>query len=172
MSSAKELVSPTQPPLEPKNKFLSIPLAIETFTFFEISSTLFVFIACLLQARGVACVIAVGFTGEITGIFLSIVAGTAQVVISIPKEAVRKALPIIAGLNILQPSPPKTILPTIIAKPEPITQAQTGSAGGIEKARMMPVTTALKSPSEFGFLRMRLQSHSETTQVIMHDPVT
>jgi hypothetical protein len=110
--------------------------------------------------------------GEITGIFLSIVEGTVQVVISIPKEAVRNALPIIAGLNILQPRPPKTILPIMIAKAEPITAAQIGRAGGTEKARMMPVTTALKSPSEFGFLRTRLQSHSEMMQVIMHEPVT
>jgi hypothetical protein len=67
----------------------------------------------------------------------------------------------------LQPSPPKTILPIIIANPEPITHAQTGIVGGRERARIIPVITALKSPSEFGFLRTKLQTASKTTQEIM-----
>ena len=42
----------------------------------------------------------------------------------------------------------------------PITAAQTGRLGGSDKARMTPVTTALKSSSELGFLRIKLHSHS------------
>jgi hypothetical protein len=98
------------------------------------------------------------------GIAESIVAGTVHTVIIVPKQAVRKHLPAIAGLKIFAPSPPKTILPIIIAKPEPIIQTQNGMLGGSEKARMMPVTTALKSPSEFGFFLARLQTASKATQ--------
>jgi hypothetical protein len=95
------------------------------------------------------------------------VAGTVQVVISIPKQAVRKALPAIAGLKIFAPSPPKTILPIAMAKALPITAAQAGKLGGSDSARIMPVTTALKSPRELGFFRIRLQSHSVATDAMM-----
>jgi len=57
----------------------------------------------------------------------SMVAGTIQVVINMPKEAVRNVLPTIAGLKILAPSPPKTILPIAIQKTLPIIAAQTGN---------------------------------------------
>jgi hypothetical protein len=110
-------------------------------------------------------------SGEIVGIVASIVAGTVQVVIIIPKLTVKNALPIIAGLNILAPSPPKTILPTAIAKQLPVIAAQSGMAGGSDNARIKPVITALKSPrdsSGLDFLRIRLQSHSVTTAEITH----
>lgn len=98
----------------------------------------------------------------------SIVAGTVQVVISTPKEAVRKARPTMAGLNTLAPSPPKAILATPTAITEPMAAAQKGNAGGSDNARITPVTTALRSQREPGFLRMRLQTHSvaihQTTQ--------
>jgi hypothetical protein len=127
--------------------------------------------ASLLNANGVALVIASGtlslFTCPIIGISRFTVAGTVQVVIIAPKHAVRKHLPAIAGLNILQPRPPNTILPISIANPEPIMHAHHGIVAGSENARIMPVTTALKSPRELGFLRKTLQSHSNTTHETM-----
>ncbi len=100
------------------------------------------------------------------GIVTLTVAGTIQVVINMPKEAIRNALPTIAGLKMLEPSPPKTIFPIATAKLLPITATQKGKAGGSDKARITPVTTALKSPREFGCLRIRLQSHSVATAEI------
>jgi hypothetical protein len=121
----------------------------------------------LVQANGVACVRASTlFSAEILGIAESIVAGTVHVVINIPKQAVKNVLPTMAGLKILQPSPPKTIFPIAIEKTLPITAAQMGRLGGTDSASIMPVTTALKSPSELGFLRIALQSHSVTTEQI------
>jgi hypothetical protein len=104
-------------------------------------------------------------------IFESIVAGTAHVVINTPKEAVRNVLPTIAGLKMFAPSPPKTILPIAIEKTPPITAVQMGSFGGRDNARIIPVTTALKSPSELGFLQIRLQSHSVATDEITQAPI-
>ena len=125
------------------------------------------FIAILLQPNGVACVLACSiFSGAIFGIAESIVAGTVHVVIIIPKLAVRNALPTIAGLKILEPSPPKTIFPSAMEKTLPMTAAQIGRLGGSDSARITPVTMALKSPNEFGFLQIRLQSHSVTTDEI------
>ena len=109
------------------------------------------------------------FSGAIFDIFLSIVAGTAQVVIKTPNEAVKNVLPTIAGLKIFAPSPPKTILPMAMEKTPPITAVQIGSFGGSDNASIIPVTTALKSSRELGFLQIRLQIHSvaahEITQV-------
>jgi hypothetical protein len=93
----------------------------------------------------------------------AIVAGTVQVVISMPKQAVKNALPTMAGLKILEPSPPKTIFPIAMEKTLPIIAAQIGKLGGTDSARIIPVTTALKSPRESGFLRILLQSHSVAT---------
>jgi len=125
----------------------------------------------LLNAKGVALVIAAGTlslcTCPIFGIAESIVAGTVHVVIIAPKHAVKKHLPAIAGLNILQPKPPNTILPISIANPEPIMHAHHGIVAGSENARIMPVTTALKSPSELSFLRKRLQRASNATHETM-----
>ena len=107
------------------------------------------------------------FSAEIVGIVESIVAGTVQVVIIIPKHAVRKALPTIAGLKILAPSPPKTILPIAMQKTLPITAAKTGSFGGSDSASIMPVTTALRSRSDskgFSLWRIKLQIHSVATE--------
>ena len=47
-----------------------------------------------------------------------------------------------------------------------IIATQNGIAAGSDSARIIPVTTALKSPSEFGFLRITLHSHSVITQLI------
>jgi hypothetical protein len=97
------------------------------------------------------------------------VAGTVHVVIIIPNDAVRKILPAIAGLKILEPSPPKTILPIAIANALPIAAAHSGKAGGSENASIIPVTTALKSPSDdagLGILRMMLHNNSVIRQVI------
>ncbi len=125
------------------------------------------FIASLLQANGVACVFACTiFSGAIAGIVLSIVAGTVQLVINTPKEAVRNVRPTMAGLKIFAPSPPNTILPIAMEKTLPTIAVQTGSLGGSDSARIMPVTTALKSPNELGFLRITLQSHSVATDEI------
>ncbi|MBA7708073.1 hypothetical protein ES703_116960 [subsurface metagenome] len=127
------------------------------------------FIANLLQANGVACVFTCTmFSWAIAGIAASIVAGTVQLVINTPKEAVRNVRPTIAGLKILAPSPPKTILPIAMEKTLPTTAVQIGRLGGSDNARIMPVTTALKSPSELGFLRIMLQSHSVATDEITH----
>jgi len=113
-----------------------------------------------------ACIL---FSAEIFGICASMVAGTIHVVMSMPKEAVRKARPAIAGLKMFAPSPPNTIFPIAIENAEPITAAQRGRVGGTERASIIPVTTALKSPRELGFFLIRLQSHSvaaaERTQV-------
>ncbi len=95
------------------------------------------------------------------------VAGTAQVVIRIPKQAVMKALPTIAGLKVFEPRPPKTILPIAIAKALPIIAAHQGRCGGTDRARIIPVTTALKSSTLFGFFLIRLQSHSVRTEAMM-----
>jgi len=120
--------------------------------------------ACLLQASGVACVRAcIVLSAAILGIVGAIVAGTVQVVINMPKQAVKNALPTMAGLKILEPSPPKTIFPIAMEKTLPIIAAQIGKLGGTDSARIMPVTTALKSPRESGFLRILLQSHSVAT---------
>jgi hypothetical protein len=105
-------------------------------------------------------------SGAILGIAGSIVAGTVQVVISIPKQAVKNVLPTMAGLKMFEPSPPKTILPMAMEKTLPIIAAQTGKLGGTDSASIMPVTTALKSPRELGFLRIKLQSHSVATDEI------
>ena len=89
--------------------------------------------------------VSIVFSADITGIFELIVAGTIHVVISIPKQAVRNVLPAIAGLNIFEPSPPKTIFPIAIAKTQPITAAHRGNLGGSDIAKIIPVTTALRS---------------------------
>ena len=91
---------------------------------------------------------------------------------SIPKHAVKNARAAIAGLNVLEPKPPKTILPIAMAKAPPIATSHTGTAGGSDRARIMPVTTALRSSTELAFLRIRLQSHSVATQVSTHVPIT
>jgi len=54
----------------------------------------------------------------------------------------------------------------------PIIAAQMGRLGGRDSARIIPVTTALKSSRELGFLRILLQSHSVTTAEITHVAVS
>jgi hypothetical protein len=77
-----------------------------------------------------------------------------------------------AGLNMFEPNPPKTILPIAMAKTLPITATHHGTAGGSDSARIMPVTTALRSSSEFDFLQITLQSHSVTMHEIMQTEIT
>ena len=159
MSRAMVEVSPRHPPIWPvKASFMRL---------FATLAFIFPLSASLLFASGVACVLmSVDFTDSvIVGISGLIVAGTVQVVISIPKEAVRKALPTMAGLKTFAPSPPKTIFPIAIAKAVPIITAQRGIAGGSDSASSIAVRIALRSPRELGFFLMWLQINSVITAV-------
>jgi hypothetical protein len=71
--------------------------------------------------------------------------GVTQVVIATGQEATRNALPIKAGLKILQPKPPKNCLPIMIATAEPIAAIHKGIVDGRQKASNKPVITALPS---------------------------
>ena len=88
-------------------------------------------------AKGVALVVAYILA-------VSSTPGAVQVVINWPKQIIRKARPTMAGLKIFEPKPPKSILAIPMATTEPLTQANQGSVGGTEKARIRPVTTAEK----------------------------
>ncbi|MBT9165963.1 MAG: hypothetical protein DDT25_00626 [Chloroflexi bacterium] len=66
-------------------------------------------------------------------------------VISTGKEAVIKALPPRAGLNMLCPRPPKASLTMAIENTDPAATIHNGIVGGRVNARRSPVTTALPS---------------------------
>ena len=70
------------------------------------------------------------------------------------------------------PRPPKTILARAIAKAPPMTAAQNGIIGGSDRARMMPVTTALRSNREVGWARSLLQIHSAAMHAATQEAIT
>ena len=79
----------------------------------------------------------------------------------------------ISGWSTILPVPEFVDDGTIaIAIALPTTAAHIGIAAGSERASMMPVTTALRSPSELGFLAIRLHNHSVTTHVITQAAIT
>jgi hypothetical protein len=61
-------------------------------------------------------------------------AGAQVAVIATGKHMYMNARPTIAGLKILNPKPPKTILPNIIAKTIPMTRICHGMVGGMMSA--------------------------------------
>ena len=52
------------------------------------------------------------------------------------------------------PMPPKSCLTTIMAKKSPIRIIHSGVLGGQTKDSSMPVTTALRSPTDWGLFMM------------------
>ena len=73
--------------------------------------------------------------------------GATQAVISSGKDTSRATRASIAGLSTFWPRPPKTCLPTTIAKTPPSSASHHGAHGGRQSARMSPVTTAEPSAS-------------------------
>ena len=88
---------------------------------------------------------------------------TLKVVIALPKEISRKQRPARAGLMKFLPRPPKQPLATTIANTAPSTGAYSGTLGLRLRASSRPVTAALQSQTEFGFLQIRLKIHSLAT---------
>ena len=85
--------------------------------------------------------------------------GCTQVDIIVGKEAIRTMRPTSAGLTKFCPMPPKNCLTTTIATTLPIAATHSGMVAGRLKARRMPVTMALRSPSVLGrFMILRLKN--------------
>ncbi len=90
--------------------------------------------------------------------------GRGHVAMAAGKEISRNTRPVSAGLNMLQPSPPKAILATPMAITEPATAIHHGSEEGRLSASRTPVTTAERSPMLFGRLSIqRLTEYSIAT---------
>ena len=80
-------------------------------------------------------------------------AGTvrSKIVMWVGQDASKKARPRRAGFIGLKPNPPNTILPTAIAKKEPIAGIHKGTCAEMLNANNSPVTTALPSLTVIGF---------------------
>ena len=88
-------------------------------------------------------------------------------VIRAVKQISRKQRAPSAGFMKFCPSPPNSILTTIIAKAAPMTAIHHVASGGRLRARRSPVTTADRSPI-VAFLRMSFsKTSSKTTQEAM-----
>ena len=72
----------------------------------------------------------------------------------------------------LEPSPPKTILPMAMANALPSTAAHTGRAGGNDSARISPVNIALPSCRLSGRRRIRLHNHSVAAHASTHTVIS
>ena len=88
------------------------------------------------------------------------VTGAAHWVMGPAKPTSRATRAAAAGLKGFCPRPPKSSFTTMIAKTLPTMQSHQGAPGGRFRARITPVTRALKSPT-VGFRRMaRDQAYS------------
>jgi hypothetical protein len=67
-------------------------------------------------------------------------------------------------LNILYPNPPKICFPKIIATNEPIATIQRGEEGGKTKAKNIPVTIELRSPTVIFLPHNLCQKNSLATE--------
>ena len=90
----------------------------------------------------------------------------------VAKPRNRAIRPIRAGLAKLQPMPPNSCLMTTMAMKAPTTQIHSGIFTGRFMARMMPVTTADRSPTGLGFFSSRVYRYSNPTQAATVTPVT
>jgi hypothetical protein len=77
------------------------------------------------------------------------------------------ARPTSAGLNRLNPSPPKSILASPMATMPPARQIHHGVSGGTDIASSMPVTTAERSP----MVCVRLRTAFHANSVATHAPI-
>ena len=80
------------------------------------------------------------------------------------KEIKRKHLAARAGFIKFCPSPPYSCFTTIIAKIPPRNGIHTGISGGMLRARIIPVTTALPSLTVIGFFISFSYTYSDSTQ--------
>ena len=81
------------------------------------------------------------------------------------KDTSRNTRPVMAGLKMFCPMPPKVILATAMATTAPMNTTHRGQVGGRFMASRIPVTMADRSPVVEAFLRRYLViAHSSTTQ--------
>ena len=123
------------------------------------------FIACFIMLKGVAFVVA--------STYEPICPATGQEVICAGNDAKRKQRPTKAGLNGLQPRPPKVIFPMPIATNAPIITIQTGRLEGRLKPNKSPVSMAEPSLMVGCFFSMYFViAHSKNTQAATLDAQT
>lgn len=77
-----------------------------------------------------------------------------------------------AGFAKLKPRPPNSCFATTMATKAPMMAIHSGMVAGRLKARIMPVTTAEKSPTGTGFFITTQYSASKPTQAATVTPVT
>ena len=90
----------------------------------------------------------------------------------VAKPMNRAIRPTRAGLAKLKPMPPNSCLMTTMAMKAPTTQIHSGMFTGRFMARMMPVTTADRSPTGLGFFISRVYRYSKPTQAATVTPTT
>ena len=97
--------------------------------------------------------------------------GSTQLLIAAGKESIRTILHN-CGVGKVLSKPPKICLAITIAAKVPIAAIQKGKVTGRLNAKMTPVTTADKSPIEFGLFIIRLQSLSQSTAVTAQNRIS
>ena len=127
------------------------------FTLPAASAVPFVSSSILTSPSGVAAVTASGTEAKRP-------LGGLQVVICTGNEISRKTRATSAGLNGLNPRPPKTSLPRKIATAQPTTTIQAGEAGGRFIPSRSPVRAALPSDTVISRPIIRWKSASNATQ--------
>src|SRR5271165_914574 len=90
--------------------------------------------------------------------------GCVYAMIAVGKAACRNARPTSAGLNMLKPSPPNSILPGATAINPPTAVIHRGNPGGRTKPSRMPVITTEKSPTDVSFFEILQAICSVSTQ--------
>ena len=161
---AREETSPALPPILPRN----ISRAFIPVAGFVPSSS-----ASLTWASGVALVTRSGIfmlktLDTLKNILLSArldqSSGATKLVITLVHAKSRKIRADMAGLAKFLPIPPKSIFAITMANSAPTTGTYIGTTAGRLSAKMIPVTTAERSPTVCSFFLMRLNKNSNNTQ--------
>ena len=91
----------------------------------------------------------------------------AEAPMALAKAIMTKARPTMAGLKMFIPSPPKMILPMPMATTDARTPTYHGAVPGRERAMIMPVTMAEKSPRVGALLLIFTNTNSAAAQAAM-----